>query len=285
MTKRFNCKKILLVTLLFFYITGAFSLEKRDVYFFGSVSSSKDTATIKLTEDLYYSQMLLISTISLKNRRDIIWNPSLANEYAGMNAILFHAEIQEQNAGWQCTLSALDMKNSLVASKTFFYEGYYKILMDAKNSLISLFEQLEDGSAESIALEQAELQSISEALSNISLEQLAGNWQGDSNINKVVIQKSGRGFVIFKNGATMNITVSITGTNVTATQSGSSNASFFPDLPRDVALKIAKTAHPVTWSFTVTDWDTLTGTKQTLAMNQTGTEPEEQTLPTVWTRL
>lgn len=229
--------------------------------------------------------MISLSSFSVKNRRDVIWNPSISNEYAETDAILFHAEIQEQNSGWQCTLSAVDMQNGLVASKTFFYESYYKILMDAKTSLIALFEQLENGTADAISLEEAEEASVTEALSNISLEQLAGNWQGESYITKVVIQKTGRGFVIFKNGATMNITVNISGVNVTAKQASSSNASFFPELPRDIALKIAKNAAPITWSFEVTDWNTLTGSKVTLAMNQAETEPEEQSFPVVWTRL
>lgn len=262
-----------------------FSEAKRSVIFFGAVSSSQDTATIKLTEDLYYSQMLSLSSLSVKNRRDIIWNPALANEYTSTDSILFHAEIQEKNSGWQCTLSALDMGSGLAASKTFFYEGYYKILMDAKNSLLSLFDQLEDGTAVKQDLEQAESEGVSEALSQMTLEQLSGNWQGDTFITKIVIQKTGRGFVIFKNGATMNITVSISGSTVTAKQASGSNASFFPELPREVALKSAKNAAPIIWSFELTDWNTLSGTKQTLSMNQAGTEPEPQKLPAVWTRL
>ncbi len=264
-----------------------FSDARRSVIFFGSISSSSDTSTIKLTEDLYYSQMISLSSFSVKNRRDVVWNPSITNEYAETDAILFHAEIQEQNSGWQCTLSALDMKDGLVSSKTFFYESYYKILMDAKNSLISLFEQLENGTAPIISLEEAEEAeeaSVNEALSNISIEQLAGNWQGDSFITKVVIQKTGRGFVIFKNGATMNITVAISGLTVTANQVSGSNASFFPELPREIALKNAKTASPVSWSLEITDWNTLTGTKQTLVMNDAGTDPVEQAIPTVWSR-
>lgn len=263
---------------------SAFSETKRSVVFFGAVSSSQDTATIKLTEDLYYSQMLALSSISVKNRRDIVWNPNIANEYESTDSILFHAEIQEKNSGWQCTLTALDMENGLAASKTFFYEGYYKILMDAKNSLLALFGQLEDGSAVAENVEQAESAGISEALSQISLEQLAGNWSGDSYITKIVIQKTGRGFVIFKNGATMNITVSLSGATVTAQQASGSNASFFPELPREIALKSAKTAAPITWSFEITDWNTLSGTKQTLALDDTGTTPVEQSVPTVWTR-
>lgn len=265
-------------------MTCAFTEVKRSVVFFGAISSSQDTATIKLTEDLYYSQMLALTTISVKNRRDIVWNPSIANEYVSTDNILFHAEIQEKNSGWQCTLTALDMENGLAASKTFFYEGYYKILMDAKNSLLALFDQLEDGTAIAGTIEDAESEGISQALTQISMEQLAGNWSGDSYITKIVIQKTGRGFVIFKNGATMNITVALSGATVTAQQASGSNASFFPELPREVALKSAKTAAPVTWSFEITDWNTLTGTKQTLAMNDAGTEPVEQAFPTVWTR-
>ena len=63
----------------------------------------------------------------------------------------------------------------------------------------------------------------------------------------------------------MNITVHTNGSTIEIVQVGKANASFFPELPRDVALAHAPSAPPVTWNFTVTG-TSLTGTKSTLIM-------------------
>ena len=66
----------------------------------------------------------------------------------------------------------------------------------------------------------------------------------------------------------MNITVEIktsgASQSIIITQNGKANASFFPELPREVALKEAINAEPIKWVFNLDDNDTLTGTKSTL---------------------
>ena len=69
----------------------------------------------------------------------------------------------------------------------------------------------------------------------------------------------------------MNITVEIKSTgaaqSIIITQNGKANASFFPELPREIALKEAVNAEPIKWVLTLSDDDTLTGTKSTLILN------------------
>ena len=83
--------------------------------------------------------------------------------------------------------------------------------------------------------------------------------------------RGGRGFVIFKNGASMNITVEIKATgssqSIVITQNGKANASFFTDLPRELALKEAVNADPIKWVFEASDDNTLKGIKNTLILN------------------
>ena len=79
--------------------------------------------------------------------------------------------------------------------------------------------------------------------------------------------RGGRGFVIFKNGSSMNITVEIKAANIIITQNGKANASFFPELPREVALKEAVNADPIRWVLTLDDDNTLSGTKSTLILD------------------
>ena len=111
----------------------------------------------------------------------------------------------------------------------------------------------------------------------MTLDTLAGTWTGDTLVDKIVILRGGKGFVIFKNGASMNITVSLNGTSVTVTQKGRSNASFYPELSRELALKNAATANPIKWELKLVSLQKMTGVKTTLVEDKkssTGASPK-----------
>ena len=71
-------------------------------------------------------------------------------------------------------------------------------------------------------------------------------------------------------------------TNLEIAQVGKSNASFFPELPREQALACAATASPITWNFALTSADTLEGVKNTVIATNEGTE--QGTLSATWSR-
>ena len=101
------------------------------------------------------------------------------------------------------------------------------------------------------------------------LLQLSGIWSGEPFTDKIVILRGGRDFIIFKNGATMNISVSAEensehGSLIKIRQIGKPNASFYPELPREIALSVAPNASPIEWNFTMNDENALSGTKTTL---------------------
>ena len=66
----------------------------------------------------------------------------------------------------------------------------------------------------------------------------------------------------------MNITVAIKSESgsqqIVITQNGKANASFFTELPREMALKAAVNADPIKWILEIIDEDTLSGTKFSL---------------------
>jgi hypothetical protein len=119
-----------------------------------------------------------------------------------------------------------------------------------------------------------------------STEFLSGTWGGEDNIDKIVIMRGGRGFVIFKNGASMNITVELantgSGQNIIITQNGKANASFFTEIPRELALKEAVNAQPIKWVLEMNDEDTLSGIKNTLILSD-GTA-QNGSLAVTWKR-
>lgn len=234
-----------------------FSTESVD--FFATVSSSEDANMIKMTTDLFFTQFQAVDGYAVHDRRNETYSRS--KETA---SIAFYAEIQEDTeGGWLCTLNAIRSGGKQNVSATKKYDTYYKILLDAKPSLENLLRNL-SGNIEIPHSQQQEknLQPVSLAAGEM-LDTIAGTWEGESLIEKILLLRGGRGFVIFKNGASMNVSVAVDGNTVKIRQNGKPNASFFPEIPRAQALKNAAEAPLIEWNMTLYG-DTLAGTKTTL---------------------
>lgn len=85
----------------------------------------------------------------------------------------------------------------------------------------------------------------------------------------------------------MNISIELENTNngkqVIVTQKGRSNASFFPDLPRNIALNAALNAEPIKWKFSLIDTNTLSGLKTTLVAD--ADNYDYQDIHVTWNRI
>jgi hypothetical protein len=152
--------------------------------------------------------------------------------------------------------------------------------MEAKSSLTSLLEGFTSSAMSTPVLNDSTLKNTNIKL---SLDTLSGTWEGENLISKIVILRGGRGFVIYKNGASMNIAVSITNNKVEAIQTSKQNASFFPDLPREVALLVAANAEPIKWTLSLIDENTLTGEKVTLM--PVDNNAQRTIIPVKWIRV
>ena len=174
---------------------------------------------------------------------------------------------KENSSKWISTLKLINPVTNETESETKEYDSFYKILMEPKSvlheSILNLLEHKTTKSNDNFAMPEPKSTTGIE-----STEFLSGTWAGEDSIDKIVIMRGGRGFVIFTNGASMNITVELKSEDgqkkILIKQSGRANASFFPELSRNVALTEAVNAAPITWSFSVTNDNTLTGTKNTL---------------------
>ncbi len=266
--------RIFLIPLLMLFIS--FRLCATQVEFFATVSSSSNSGMITMTTDLFFNQLQSLDGYTVIDKRDVRYN----EEIATASNISFYAEIQEDSSGeWVCTLNAIKSDEKKNVSETKTYSSYYKILLDAKASLENLLTNVTGGGQE----RESSVSQNSSAGQNAGIELIAGTWAGEQNIDRIVILRGGKGFVIFKNGASMNISVSINGSSVSIKQTGRSNASFFPDLPREVALKNATQAAPIEWSLTLTDSSTLKGSKTTLVSDESRPSGTSiGTLPVEW---
>lgn len=272
-------KKIALIFLIIFSHFFIFA-ENHKVIFYGPITSSSDISTTKLTSDLFYSQIQALPGYTLVDKRNITFQEKLIEENKEENTIIFYVEIHENGTNWECTITAIDPITKKILSKKDTYEGYYRILMEAKNSLIAL---LDDFFTTPNEVPQEIDTSIKNGNTNLTLDSISGTWQGDNLISKIVILRGGKGFVIYKNGASMNISVTIQGNVILAEQTSRANASFFPDLPREIALVVAGDAAPIKWNLSMIDENTLSGEKTTLMPKDN--QAELQSINVTWTRV
>lgn len=269
--------KIRAAQFIFLFFTSAvFSATRVD--FYKTVSASQNTNMISMTTDLFYNQMQSLDGYTVTDKRETSYSSSTESS----SVISFYAEIQESNEGsWICTLNAIKNSNGKNVSETKKYASYYKILLDAKSSLENLLASLDDSNS----FPQNEDKGKNFENTSLSIEKLAGTWTGEPLVDKIVLLKGGRGFVIFKNGASMNISVTVSGNNVLIKQTGKSNASYFPEIPRNVALQNAGSAEPVEWTMTLTSQNTLSGKKSTLVSDESSsTGVSRGEISVVWNR-
>ena len=265
-------KKIFFVLVLFsLIITSFFAEERYSIDYYGIVATEIDSNMSKMTSDLYYTQLCEINNFVINDKR-VESSMKVAPDKASLSAenLSFYTEIskKENSSKWISTLKLINPTTNKTESQTKEYDSFYKILMEPKSvlheSILNLLENKQTSSANNDDFVMPEKKSADIE----STEFLSGTWSGEDSIDKIVIMRGGRGFVIFTNGASMNITVEIKNTvegkKILIKQNGRANASFFPELSRTVALKEAVNASPVTWLFSIVNDSTLTGTKNTL---------------------
>lgn len=262
MKKRIT-KFLTILAVLFFSLQSAIC-QPYNIDYYGIVSSEIDDNMAKMLSDLYYTQFQEISSFYVTDKRTQDCLKSIpSNDSIDSSNFSFYSIITKENAKW---ISNLTIKNkNLNHSVKKEFDSFYKILMEPKDILQASLKDLVLQKTVTSTEEESEQPQIN--LPQISTEFLSGTWYGENNIDKIVIMRGGRGFVIFNNGASMNISVELSNASkktIKIKQNGRSNASFYPDLPRQIALKVAVNANPIEWNFELLDDNTLKGKKSTL---------------------
>lgn len=276
-----------LIAAAIYVLTSLAWVFAETIDFYATVSTSTDAGMIKMSTDILYTQLQTMDGYTVIDRRNENYNPANNSQN-----ISFYAEIQEKSSGsWTCTLNAF--KSEAAFSSTKEYDSYYKILMDAKASLENFMLNLSGNivipgqeSSETVSRENEDGPARPNVRKhNPIMDTIAGTWEGEELTDKILILRGGRGFIIFKNGATMNISVSVEGSDVTIKQKGKPNASFYPSLPRQDALKNAASASPIEWNFKL-EGKTLTGIKKTLVSDKkSSTGVSEGNVNATWTKV
>ena len=254
----------------------SFADTPTQVNFFATKSSAGDKNMVTMTTDLFFTKLQALSGYTVVDKRDTPYSEDSVDS----ETIAFYAEIKENADGsWECTLNAIKQAENKAISETRNYDSYYKILLDAKSAVENIMGNLSGD----IKVPSSSTQNV--ATASMNLDTLAGTWKGEDLVDKIIIMRGGRGFVIFKNGASMTVSISLNGKNVSVTQNGRSNASYYPDLPRELALKNAANASPITWELTMVGNNTLKGTKTTLVEDSsTENGTKSGTFAVEWTK-
>ena len=292
-------RKILLCLSFIFYTFATGYSEQIKVVYYGVVSASSDSNMIKMAQDIFLTQLKSIDYISVEDKRPdsnktLKSTPDFTSDG---ERIIFYAEIEESadenlQKTWNCKFNAMNPDDKIYHTKNETYDSYYKILSGAKAAIEDVISDFRQEPRETFstdgAAEDANGDSVKTFSGNIDIESLSGTWYGEPFTDKIMILRGGRGFIIFKNGATMNIKISIKKADskgnvqeIEISQVGKSNASFFPELPREIALNAASSAAPITWTFTIKPGE-LTGIKKTLLLANNGISAKEGTLKTTW---
>lgn len=252
----------------------------------------------KMTSDLYYTQLTeLLPDYTIYDKRNTPCRSETPNCQAiDTDNLIFYSEItQETDESWTVSFNVYnkDKNNTFCKYKT--YDSFYKILIESKNELKLTVRNLVEGDSAFIKQESnSETPTpkdteivLGNKLVIKTTEELSGTWQGEDSIDKIVILRGGRGFVIFKNGASMNITVTIEENNgeqsITIKQKSNSNASFYPELPRKIALEAAIAAPPIKWSMTLYDNMVMEGIKNTLVQDNDSFKIGN--IPVIWKKI
>ena len=264
-------KKSTLLSILFILFSFNLNAQKYSIAYYGVVSQETDANMTKMVSNLYNTQLSEITDFSSTDMRT---SPSLERRpdisELSSTSLSFYVVISKEikSDNWAATYYIIDKSKNEEHSRKKIYDSFYKILKETKDVLKETIHQLIESDASSIDLPLVLDDTASSSTDSIiSTEELSGTWKGEDSINKIVILRGGRGFVIFNNGISMNISVELSGNdnkNVIITQKGRANASFFPELNRTTALNAAVTADPIKWTFSFIDSNTLSGIKETL---------------------
>lgn len=251
------------ISFLLCIATGFSAEEVSSVKFLGIYSSDTDRNTLNMTEDFYYKQISEY-VINLTYKKDEAFQTGFEADrqpfFEGYDgSYIFFMEIKkDSDSKWICSYNLRNQSDGSIKTISREYESYYKILMESKTSFRQTFSELFSPASQDLPGAKPQKAPV------VTTEAISGTWQSSEAINKIVIMRGGRGFIIFKNGATMNIKVSVSDSEpatVVVTQSSGNNASFYPELERKTAMEYAISASPVTWELLMQDDGSLKGSK------------------------
>ena len=161
------------------------------------------------------------------------------------------------------------------------YENSNRILLESRMLVRDLFDQSvrlpdPDGPVHVQATPEVETgdtlpRTDQNLVSVTSVDSLAGSWEGEPGIEKIMLLRGGRGVAVLSSGVSISLEVIVSNGDLVVRQKGNANPRQFDDLPDPVARQAANIAPPLEWRFLISrDQQTLLGTKKTVVIKNDG---------------
>lgn len=179
------------------------------------------------------------------------------------------------------------------------YENSNRILLESRMLVRDLFDQsvrLPDPDDPVYAHNDPEQQpdpqetnpETTDLVSVTSIDSLAGSWEGESGVERIMLLRGGRGVAVLSSGVSISLEVVVSNGDLVVRQKGNANPRQFDDLPDPVARQAANVAPPLEWRFLISrDQKTLSGTKKTVVIKNDGKNiltMESAEYPVSWIR-
>lgn len=212
---------------------------------------------------------------------------------------LFFGSISDQPDGIKLELVLKGGPQGVTRLISRVYENSNRILLESRMLVRDLFDQsvrLPDpddpvyakGLPEPPAQQVDDARETRELVRVSSIDSLAGSWEGESGIERIMLLRGGRGVAILSSGVSISLEVIVSNGDLVVRQKGNANPRQFDDLPDPVARQAANIAPPIEWRFLISkDQKTLSGTKKTVVVKNDGKNilnMESTEYPVSWVR-
>ena len=260
------------------------------VYRLENVGADDSTATV--VSDLLFSFMREMREYSLdyisSTRAEAEADGTAAAQEAAHDFVLY-GRLSAGNEGitLELSLKARGAKDTRFVSRV--YENQNKLMLGTRLLVRELFDSSPAPAAQDVPrlasaaplepspVGQAESEESAFDFDAISLndvasvDALAGSWNGERGIEKIMILRGGRGAAVFSSGFSLMLSLSIEDGELVVVQRGSSSPLQFVDLPDPVAEKAAEQAPPIEWHFRISDdGNILAGLKSSVQVTHDG---------------
>ena len=189
-------------------------------------------------------------------------NQSVPADFPNDSAIdyIFFGALEDVPEGIKLELILKGRKDQVTRIISKVYDNINKILLDSRLLVFNLFDF-------SVPLEQL-ARSLPQTEQNTefgyieTVDSLAGSWEGEPGLDRVMILRGGRGMAVFSSGVSVSLDLKIENGYLLVTQKGNLQPRQFLNLPDEIARQAVQKTNPPQWRFLVSsDKKILSGTK------------------------
>lgn len=285
MTDRKNTAKMssiqrgtVLLMALIIFSAGAFAQKLPSVAVYSLSSNDVADHVSKTVDDLVYSFVRELRSYRIIDLR----NEGIPEGYTVPDGTdyIFYGTMTSQRDGIKLELVLKGGPSGITRLLSRVYENTNRILLESRLLVRDLFDQSvelpdpRDNSIQNAKISPAP--AVSEDKNEVfipvtNVDSLAGSWQGEDGIDKIMILRGGRGVAVLSSGVSISLEIIVSGEDLVIKQKGVSNPRQFTDLPDPVAKQAASVAPPLEWRFLVSlDQKKLSGTKKSVTIRNDG---------------